>query len=37
MNDPSRWRVQLAQQVGAAYAANPTVAAILIGGSTIEL
>src|SRR6185295_12696184 len=34
MNRPSRWRMQLAQHVGATYAANPKVAVVLAGGST---
>ena len=34
MNPPSQWRMQLAQKVGAAYAANPKVSVVLISGST---
>ena len=34
MNNSSQWRMQLAQQVGAAYASNPKVAAVMAGGST---
>ena len=34
MNRASNWRMQLAKQVGAAYAAHPKVAAAMVGGST---
>lgn len=34
MNDASQWRCKLAQQVAPIYAANPHVAAVLVGGST---
>lgn len=34
MNDASQWRYKLAQQVAPIYAANPHVAAVLVGGST---
>jgi len=34
MNNPSQWRMSLARRVEAAYAANPKVAAVFIGGST---
>ena len=34
MNEASRWRYVLAQQLAPIYAANPHVAAVLVGGST---
>jgi len=34
MNPASRWRFEIAQNIGRLYAANPHVAAVLIGGST---
>jgi hypothetical protein len=34
MNAASKWRLPLAQKVAAAYAANPKVAAAIVGGST---
>ena len=34
MNSASRWRLALARRVAAAYAANPSVAAVIVGGST---
>src|SRR5947209_2177409 len=33
MNAASQWRLALAQHVAGAYAANPNVAAVIIGGS----
>src|SRR5438045_7782227 len=34
MNAASQWRLALARHVGGAYAANPKVAAVIVGGST---
>jgi predicted nucleotidyltransferase len=34
MNQASRWRYALAQQLAPSYAANPNVAAVVVGGST---
>jgi hypothetical protein len=34
MNVGSQWRIELARPIGAAYARNPKVAAVMVGGST---
>src|SRR5262245_56324184 len=34
MNEASQWRLALARQLAPLYAANPHVAAVLVGGST---